>query len=61
MQAQPCADAITLDRKATERKLNGARDMTPDENLNKPEAKSRAFINAAKMVLSALCLRCVVV
>ena len=50
MQAQSCADAITLDRRATERKLNGAKDMKSDQNLNKPEPKSRAFKNAAKMV-----------
>ena len=50
MQAQSCAEAITLDRKATERTLNGARDVKSCQNLNKPEAKSRAFKNAAKMV-----------
>jgi len=50
MQAQTCADATTLDRRATERKLNGVRDMKSDENLNKPEPKSRTFKNAAKMV-----------
>ena len=42
---------ITLDRTATQGKLNGARDIKSDENLNKPEpSKSRAFKNAAKMV-----------
>lgn len=50
IQAQSCADAITPNRKATERKLNGAQDVKSNENLNKSEAKSRTFRNAAKMV-----------
>lgn len=50
IQAQSGTDAITPNRKATERKLNGARDIKSNENLNKSEAKSRRFRNAAKMV-----------
>ena len=50
IQAQSGADAITPNRKATERTLNGARDVKSNENLNKSEAKSRRFRNAAKMV-----------
>lgn len=50
VQAQSCAEAIPLDRKAIERKLNGGRDIKSEENLNKPEPKSRTFKNAAKMV-----------
>ena len=42
--------SMTPNRKATERKLNGARDVKSNENLNKSEAKSRTFRNAAKMV-----------
>lgn len=56
IQAQPSTDALTAqDRKTTERKLNpdaDSLDVKSDENLNrlKPEAKSRALINASKVV-----------